>query len=159
MIKLQKSTFNEIEHIFVSSCNRRYFSNNFEKKYRNCAQCEFYEIINYNLIVGGLILHEYDEYSNRIMFTIAISEEQQNKGIGKMTMKRILDYIFKDRKIRRIYIEVYETNERAIKLYEGFGFIKEGRLRKHTYKNGDYIDLFIMGLLKEEYMRKFYTRK
>ena len=154
VVELKRASFHEIKHIFVSLKNRYYFSNSFEERYENCDSCEFYKININNLFVGGLILHDYDKYSKRIMFTIAISEEQQNKGNGSKAMKKLLDYIFNDRKIRRIFIEVYETNRRAIELYKKFGFKKEGSLRKHTYKKGNYIDLFIMGLLKEEYMNK-----
>ncbi len=84
------------------------------------------------------------------MFTIAIAEEFQEKGYGKAALSRIVDFIFSEKSVRRIYIEVYETNVKAINIYQSFGFKIEGILHKHSFKNGEYINLIIMGLLKEE---------
>ena len=33
-----------------------------------------------------------------------------------------------------------------------YGFQKEGVLRKHEFKNGQYVDGYVMGLLKDEYL-------
>ena len=95
-------------------------------------------------------MHNYDKYSNRIMFTIAIDERFQGKGYGKSALNGIVDIIFREKSIRRIYIEVYETNVKAINIYKSCGFRTEGILQKHTFKNGEYINLVIMGLLKVE---------
>jgi RimJ/RimL family protein N-acetyltransferase len=100
--------------------------------------------------MGAFILHNYDKYSNRIMFTIAIAEKFQGKGYGKSALDRIVDFIFSDKSIRRIYIEVYETNVKAINIYQSCGFKKEGILQEHSFKNGEYINLVIMGLLNKE---------
>ena len=54
-----------------------------------------------------------------------------------------------------MFLEVYDTNRRAIKLYQKLGFRKEGVLKEHTYKEGKYIDLIIMAMLKREYENNF----
>ena len=40
-----------------------------------------------------------------------------------------------------------------VKLHERLGWKKEGVLRKHFYRNGEYVDLEIFSLLKENYLR------
>jgi RimJ/RimL family protein N-acetyltransferase len=47
---------------------------------------------------------------------------------------------------------VYETNPRAIRAYEKAGFVLEGRQRQAEIKNGKYIDVLVMSLLREEYL-------
>ena len=44
---------------------------------------------------------------------------------------------------------VFETNERAKKAYLAAGFIEEGRLRQDIFKNGRYIDVFMMSVLAQ----------
>jgi putative acetyltransferase len=41
-------------------------------------------------------------------------------------------------------------NEPAIKLYKKFGFEIEGRLRDFSYRNGEYIDAYIMARIKKD---------
>ncbi len=155
MIELIKSSFDAIKDDFLEPLNRPYFSNNFELKYSNCKVCEFFKVADEGKKIGGIILHDFDKFSNRIMFTIAISTKLQNVGFGYEVMKRLLKYLFRERKIRKVFLEVYDTNRRAIKLYQKLGFRKEGVLKEHTYKEGKYIDLIIMAMLKREYENNF----
>ncbi len=151
MVEFKESSYDSIKDIFLDPLNRDYFSNNFESKYGNCNECEFFTVINRGERIGGVILHDYDEYSNRIMFTISLDTKYQNMGLGYKVMRSLLTYLFDKRKIRKVFLEVYETNRRAIKLYEKLGFRKEGILKKHTFKNGEYINLIIMSLLNHEH--------
>ena len=42
------------------------------------------------------------------------------------------------------------TNERIYKLYRSEGFIEEGRLRQAQFKDSHYVDVVVMGLLRDE---------
>lgn len=66
-------------------------------------------------------------------------------------MRLFLDYVFRIRGWRRIWLETGATNERAIRAYKAVGFIEEGRFRQHSWSNGIYEDVVIMGLLKDEW--------
>ena len=52
----------------------------------------------------------------------------------------------------RIRLRVFETNPRAIHVYQNLGFTEEGRLRQAHYHAGQYEDLILMGLLSEEWL-------
>ena len=54
--------------------------------------------------------------------------------------------------LNRIELGVLENNLPAIRLYEKNGFVKEGIKRNSNYKNGKYISMIMMSLLKEEYL-------
>ncbi len=47
---------------------------------------------------------------------------------------------------KKINLVTNENNPTAIRLYEKFGFEKEGILKKETFINGVYYDLIAMGL-------------
>jgi RimJ/RimL family protein N-acetyltransferase len=53
--------------------------------------------------------------------------------------------------MRRVYLNVNSTNERAMRAYRACGFVEEGRLRQHVWSDGAYIDLVYMGILREEW--------
>jgi diamine N-acetyltransferase len=45
-----------------------------------------------------------------------------------------------------LHLLVLEDNKPAIKVYEKCGFVVEGRLRRHVFKNGKFKDVLFMGL-------------
>jgi diamine N-acetyltransferase len=74
-----------------------------------------------------------------------------NSGYGTEIMQLMLKHGFESLNLNRIFLQVYETNPRAIRAYEKAGFVHEGRLRKAKYKNGKYMDELIMSVLRSEW--------
>jgi RimJ/RimL family protein N-acetyltransferase len=79
------------------------------------------------------------------------SEGERGKGYGRETMKLLLEYGFNDLNFHRIQLNVLEFNERAIALYEKFGFKKEGIFREFALRDGKRYNLLLYGLLKTEW--------
>ena len=50
--------------------------------------------------------------------------------------------------LTRLELEVYSDNEPAIRLYERFGFEREGVLRQHAFRAGQYVDSIMMARLR-----------
>ena len=63
---------------------------------------------------------------------IAVVRKHKGKGIGKLLMKRIIDEGIK-RGCKSILLDVRESNQSAISLYEKFGFIPLSK-RKGYYR-------------------------
>ncbi len=63
---------------------------------------------------------------------IAVATEHRGKGIGKALLRHILDYA-KQINIKRLFLEVRESNLIARKLYENHGFYAIAR-RKTYYR-------------------------
>jgi RimJ/RimL family protein N-acetyltransferase len=53
--------------------------------------------------------------------------------------------------MNRVWLHVYEYNERGLRAYERVGFKREGVLRQHRYHEGRYWDTIVMGILREEW--------
>ena len=80
-------------------------------------------------------------------FGISIQKQYCNQGIGSKMIASLLEWAKQDRKIEKIYLEVFAENERAIHVYEKLGFKKEGVKEKHIkFEDGTYADEYIMGL-------------
>lgn len=73
------------------------------------------------------------------------------KGYGREAIALLVDYAFRYRNIRKVWLRVHGVNERAQRAYKAVGFVEEGRLRAHVFSNGAYDDLIHMGILREEW--------
>ncbi|MCD6580005.1 GNAT family N-acetyltransferase [bacterium] len=92
--------------------------------------------------------------NRRAMLGIIIGEiEFQNKGYGKEAMVLMLDYAFSELNLHKIVLEVYDFNKKALSLYKKLGFKREGHFKKHSFKEGKYMDLTYMGLLEKEWQK------
>ncbi|BBI33760.1 GNAT family N-acetyltransferase [Cohnella abietis] len=79
------------------------------------------------------------------------SSEYFGRGYGTEAMRMLISFAFLELNLNRLELEVYDYNERAIRSYLSCGFIQEGRLRERQYKNGRYIDVIQMGLLRSDW--------
>jgi RimJ/RimL family protein N-acetyltransferase len=70
----------------------------------------------------------------------------RGQGIGKKLLAAALDAA-KKKGILRVDLTVRATNLNAIKLYEKFGFVHEGTMRKEACVDGLYYDTHMMALL------------
>ena len=90
-----------------------------------------------------------------IFVGIAIGErEAWGKGYGTDAMKVILRYAFQELNLRRVSLDSFEYNPRAIRSYEKAGFVHEGRAREFLYREGRRWDLIFMGILREEWLAR-----
>ncbi len=81
---------------------------------------------------------------------IMVHKDYQNAGVGTALMKAILDIADNWLMLIRIELSVFEDNERAIHLYEKFGFKKEGLKRLAVIRNGKYENEYIMSRILGE---------
>lgn len=106
-------------------------------------------------VIGLVSLTNIDRINQIGNFHIMIGDcAQREKGIGYFATKEILNHAFNDMNLNRIELTVLEGNKRAIKLYEKIGFQTEGVKRKAVFKNGKFIDMIMMAILKEDFQCK-----
>jgi RimJ/RimL family protein N-acetyltransferase len=79
----------------------------------------------------------------------SVVREWRGQGIGTLLMARAIDWARANDVVRRIELQVFARNARAIHLYEKFGFVVEGRHRQAAYRYGEYVDLLTMARLLE----------
>jgi len=76
------------------------------------------------------------------------------KGYGTDAMKVILRYAFQELNLRRVSLDTFEYNPRAIRSYEKAGFVHEGQVRDFLHREGQRWDMLFMGILREEWLTK-----
>ena len=83
---------------------------------------------------------------HRAELGVMIQKSCWGKGIGTAMLEALLERI-KNTPYEQLELEVVEGNERAIRLYERFGFIEFARHpRKLKYRDGTYADIIMMML-------------
>lgn len=86
---------------------------------------------------------------HKVEFGVCLLEEFWGYGIGTNFLKESIKWAEKNN-IKKITLNVLETNEKAIMLYEKYGFEKEGLLIKDKLlSDGQYYNTVIMGRFQE----------
>ena len=75
---------------------------------------------------------------------IMIHKDYQNKGVGTALISALIDVADNWLMLVRLELTVFEDNERAIYLYEKFGFEKEGLKRLAAIRKGTYENEYLM---------------
>lgn len=102
--------------------------------------------------IGNVGLERIDWTDRMAEFGIFIGEKSVwDQGYGTEATRLMLKHAFETLNLNRIYLHVYETNPRAIHTYDKVGFVKEGRLREARYRNGVYINVLLMSMLRSEW--------
>ena len=102
-------------------------------------------------VVGMLSVHTFPNRPRRRhagAIGISVHDEWQGKGVGTALMRAGLDLADNWLNLTRLELEVYTDNESAIRLYERFGFEREGTLRQHAFRDGRYVDSYVMARLR-----------
>lgn len=79
-----------------------------------------------------------------------IHADYQGKGVGSALMQALVEAADRWLGLVRLELEVYPDNERAVKLYEKFGFVVEGRKRMNAFRDGRYVDSLVMGRIRPD---------
>jgi RimJ/RimL family protein N-acetyltransferase len=107
-----------------------------------------------NSCLGHAGLYQIDHRVRACEFGILIGDSSRwGKGIGKEVTSTIVAYGFDELNMNRIELSVIASNPRAIRLYEGLGFGREGLRRQAQYRAGEYLDVILMSILRSERTR------
>jgi len=108
-----------------------------------------------NQPVGGTAFFRIDYISRAAIFYLAILDPAcWSKGFGTEATQLMVDYAFKTLNLNRIQLHVCAENAPAIKIYERVGFQQEGVLRQAMFRNGNYVDFWVMGILRNDWLKQ-----
>lgn len=104
------------------------------------------------IYIGNVNLTSIHPINRSAEFSIMIGDTNYwSKGIGHKATLKMLCHGFEDLNLNRIELKVLKDNQRAIRLYEKCGFQQEGYQRAAIFKNGNYQDVILMALLREDW--------
>jgi RimJ/RimL family protein N-acetyltransferase len=107
------------------------------------------------VFVGNCGLFGIDWQNRLAEIGIHIGEKDfWDQGFGTRAMRLILKHGFENLNLHRIWLRVFENNQRALRSYEKTGFTIEGKFREAEFKAGKYYDVIIMSMLATEWFEK-----
>ena len=102
--------------------------------------------------LGAIELFDLDATNGSAGLGIVIGDpDDTGQGHGSDALRALLDFGFGELRLERIWLDVYDYNERARRVYQRVGFVHEGTLRHALYRAGAHHDVHRMAILREEW--------
>jgi RimJ/RimL family protein N-acetyltransferase len=73
------------------------------------------------------------------------------RGLGKPMMRAVVDAVFGQTDVHRLWIGCFPGNVRARRTYEAVGFVAEGIARGSAFFHGEHRDELVLSLLRPEW--------
>ena len=100
--------------------------------------------------IGNISLHEIDSFAKKARMSILIADKKERgKGYGESAIKRLLKIAFSQLNLHKVWLVVFEENEKARGLYRKCGFREEGILQDEYLVKGEYHNMIRMAILNK----------
>ncbi len=81
---------------------------------------------------------------------LAVHPDFRGRKVGDETARLVQRHLIDDLGFHRLQLEVYGFNERAMVHATRSGFVREGVRRKAYWRNGEWVDGVLFGLVEED---------
>lgn len=100
--------------------------------------------------IGTVYFRDVDKKNNSAEFGIFIGEEDaRDKGAGSEATALFVKYGFERLNLHRIFLRVFEYNERAVRCYRKAGFAEEGLFRDMVFLDDQYYNIIFMSCINQ----------
>jgi L-phenylalanine/L-methionine N-acetyltransferase len=101
-------------------------------------------------VVGAIGIHLSSAHRMRHAAEIGmmVHDDYQGRGVGRALVEAVIDLADNWLNLHRIGLQVYADNDVAIHLYERCGFVIEGTMRDYVFRNGQYVDAYMMSRVR-----------
>lgn len=107
-------------------------------------------VVKDDKIVGSVRLQTYSGRRAHVgQLGMLVHNDYQNRGIGSQLMEAVIDLGENWLNLKRLELTVNTDNPGAIHIYEKYGFVIEGTLRKYAFRAGTYVDAYAMAKVSE----------
>lgn len=101
-------------------------------------------------VVGSISLQRFENRRAHVgSIGMAVHDTYAGQGVGAALMGAVVDLADRWLNLKRLELQVWADNARAIALYERFGFEREGLLRAEGFRDGAYVDSLAMARLRD----------
>lgn len=128
------------------------------ESWENQQDCILWAVANRkdNICIGHIGLYEIDFISRKAEVGMLIGErEYWGQGIGYAITQAVVNYAFNQLNLHRIQSKVLESNHGSLSIFEKLGFSIDGMLRESQFRDGKYLNVVLMSVLKREWLNTF----
>ena len=165
IIKLKKTSFNDLNKEWVSWLNNRNTNKNFEKKNKkhtlksqkeylidvlqDQTKIHFMIILNKKKI-GTMLVSKISKKNRHCEISYMIGlKENWNKGIGFEAIKLVKKFILMKIKLKKIYAGIRSDNIGSKKILIKNKFKLEAKLKDYIYEKNVFYDRYIYSFIKK----------
>lgn len=94
------------------------------------------------------IIPETHERCRTVELGYWLAESFWGKGLAAQAVRQIVDLIFTETDVMRIYAPVFHPNKSSMRVLEKSGFVQEGVHQQEIYKNGQFYNAHYFVQLK-----------
>jgi len=80
---------------------------------------------------------------------VSVHPDYWNRGVGSALIAAVVNLADDWLNLKRVELEVYVDNAPAIHLYEKFDFVIEGTKCKYAFREGEYVDTYVMARVRD----------
>jgi RimJ/RimL family protein N-acetyltransferase len=103
------------------------------------------QMIGYVSCIGGVI----PSTKHTVSLAILVKKEWRDKGVGTALMQRAVAWAEANPIVKRLELDVFTVNSRAVHIYKKVGFQEEGIKRQVYFKDGQFVDAILMAIIFE----------
>lgn len=101
--------------------------------------------------VGTILTHSCDRRAGTFRYGLLIAAAHHRRGYAREAVHLVLRFFFEELGYQKVSAEVHDFNHGSQRFHEHLGFTLEGRLRRAIFTGGTHHDVFVYGLLREEF--------
>ncbi len=102
--------------------------------------------------IGVVSFNKIDKINNNAFWAFYAAPDAI-RGTGSQMELLALDFAFTELNLHKLSCEVLGFNSRVVKLHQKFGFLIEGTFRQQFVKNGQWHDVYRLGILASEWRK------
>jgi RimJ/RimL family protein N-acetyltransferase len=111
---------------------------------------KMFSISNQAKIIGVAGFTSIDRHNRNAEFSLYIEPNSQGKGYGAKALRTLINHGFYDWGFERIWGETYQDNP-AINMFARIGMKTEGMFRNTYFRNGQFINSYMVSILRGEW--------
>ena len=102
--------------------------------------------------IGVCCLRDIDRMNGNAELLLGIGEKDMRlAGFGLDLLIVLLDYAYGELGLQKTYMRILESQPYGLQNALKFGYKAEGHLRNQAFVDGKYINVFFLGMLKQDY--------
>jgi RimJ/RimL family protein N-acetyltransferase len=101
--------------------------------------------------VGTIDTHNCKPHWGTFGYAVYVAPEHRCRGYAREAIQIVLRYYFHELRYQKVNIKVYANNSPSLTLHEKLGFVREGTLRRSLFQHGEYVDVALYGMTREEF--------
>lgn len=102
--------------------------------------------------IGTAAIYDVDYTAKNAEFgRLLVCEEHRLKAFEIAFLS--LRFAFEELKLHKVYCQVQDGNQKALKFDRAIGFKQEGLFKQHYFDGHDLVDVYFLGMFKEDYLQ------